>query len=429
MERWVYEAASLPEGLDAKGADVIFTFVESFAGAKDFKLDRNNRQSSTAFKILTKAPEALELDPDLTEVPTMVSIAGARVATDDHMAWFDIADAPLDDSIRVMSELGVKDSVSRPLWVHIEVPRDAPSLDLLAGRVSDASGEVASTFEIDAEPIEGQYGPAYHLSFPLEPGTYTVDIAGAAGNDLQFTEQIDVEVNDIPSEGTWMSPIWPGISVSADKDAPLGATYTVGGWHLIPVSGPDLTRDDEVTYFGFLVRPGLDENGEVDLKVRIRLKKDGRTLGNPATMPLDASHILGDLFMYGNSVDLGRLPEPGSYALEFKVTDRGSGEAVELELPMEISGENPFTYSDVTLRELEDGTIEIVGKISNNTEQDYESTSFRMQLFGEGGSVLAETDLLMNNLAARTTAEFTANFEVDRSAITNYRIQHESELE
>jgi hypothetical protein len=52
-----------------------------------------------------------------------------------------------------------------------------------------------------------------------------------------------------------------------------------------------------------------------------------------------------------------------------------------------------------------------------------------MQLFGEGGSVLAETDLLMNNLAARTTAEFTANFEVDRSAITNYRIQHESELE
>jgi GWxTD domain-containing protein len=429
VERWVYEPASLPEELDASGAELIFTFAESFAGAKDFKLDRNNRQSSTAFKILTKAPEALELYPDLTELPTMVSIAGARVATDDHMAWFDMADAPLDDSIRVMSELGVKDGVSRPLWVHIELPPEAPALDVLAGRVSDADGELASTFEMDAQPIEGQYGPAYHLSFPFETGSYVVDIAGVAGEQLQFTERLEVEVTDIPAEGTWMSPIWPGIVASAEKDAPLGAAYTVGGWHITPVSGPDLTRDNEVAYFGFLVRPELDENGEVDLKVRIRLKKDGKTMGNPATMPLDASHILGDLYMYGNSVDLGRLPEPGSYALEFKVTDRGSGEAVELKLPMEISGENPFTYSDVTLRELEDGTIEIVGKISNNTEQTYDSTSFRMQLFGEGGSELAETNFQIDNLAAGSTAEFTVNFEVDRAAIKNYRIQHESELE
>jgi hypothetical protein len=302
-------------------------------------------------------------------------------------------------------------------------------LDVLAGRVSGADGEVASTFEMDAQPIEGQYGPAYHLSFPLETGNYVVDIAGVAGEQLQFTERLEVEVTDIPAEGTWLSPIWTGIVASAEKDAPMGAAYTVGGWHLVPISGPDLTRDNEVTYFGFLVRPEQDENGEVDLKVRIRLKKDGRTMGNPATMPLDASHIFGDLYMYGNSVDLGRLPEPGSYALEFKVTDRGSGAAVELDLPMEISGENPFTYSDVTLRELEDGTSEIVGKISNNTEQSYDSTTFRMQLFGEGGTVLAETDVPMDNLAAGTEAEFSVTFEVDRSAIKNYRIQHESELE
>jgi hypothetical protein len=146
-------------------------------------------------------------------------------------------------------------------------------------------------------------------------------------------------------------------------------------------------------------------------------------------MKLDASHIVGDLFMYGNSVNLGRLPEPGSYSLDFKVTDRGSGEAVELKLPMEISGENPFSYSDVTLRELEDGTIEILGKVSNNTDQSYDATSFRMELFGEGGEVLATQDFQVEALAGGTTAEFSVNFEADRSAVKNFRIQHESELE
>jgi hypothetical protein len=216
-------------------------------------------------------------------------------------------------------------------------PPEAPPLDLLVGRVKTTDGEVLSNFEIDATPLKGQYGSAYHLSFPLDPGSYTVDIAGASGGVPQVTERVEIEVTTMPREGTWLSPLWFGISAEPNPDAPLGAAFTIGGWHLVPVSGPDLTKESEIAYFGFLERPVLDEDGAVDLKARIKVKKDGKPIGRPFTMPLDASQVMGDLYMYGNSIGLSGLPEPGSYELEFTITEETSETSVERSISLEIS--------------------------------------------------------------------------------------------
>ena len=336
-EVWLYNPATLPEGFKVKGSRLLFMFYEEQPDSNNFSLDRSNRESFSGMTALGKAPDAYLLHPDLKEVPKPISVAAGRSAPPAHLAWCDQDDAPFDDSARVIAELGLSDGINRPLWVHIELPPEAPPLDLLVGRVLTVDGEDLSNFEIDAKALKGQYGSVYHLSFPLDPGSYTVEIAGASGGVPQVTERLETEVTTAPKEGTWLSPLWVGISAAPEPEAPRGAAFTFGGWHVVPVSGPDLTREAELAYFGFLERPALNEEGAVDLKARVRLTKDGKPLGQPFLMPLDVSQVMADLYMYGNSIRLSGLPEPGSYEIEFKITERTSDTVVERSLSLEIS--------------------------------------------------------------------------------------------
>jgi hypothetical protein len=277
------------------------------------------------------------LHPDLKEVPKPVSVAGGAPASADHLAWLDDSDAPFNEVAIEFSELGVSDGVNRPLWVHLELPPDAPELDLLAGRVTGQDGEVVSNFEITPTPIAGQYGTAYHLSFPLAEGSYTVEVVGAAGSEPQLLKSIAAEISAVPEEGTWLSPVWFGTGVSPNPEATLGAAFTVGGWHLTPISGPELTRASEIAYFGFVVRPALNEEGAVMLESTVQLKRDGKPLGGPLTVQLDASRISPDLYMYGNSIGLSGILEPGPYEFEFTITETISMTSTERLVSIEIT--------------------------------------------------------------------------------------------
>ena len=152
-----------------------------------------------------------------------------------------------------------------------------------------------------------------------------------------MTRSLEVEVTTIPDEGVWMSPIWLGIGATPNRQAALGDPFSFGGWHLMPISGPELTRASQIAYFGFLVRPELNEEGKVALRARMRLKKDGKPLGQPLTMPLETSHVLGDLYMYGNSIGLSGLPETGSYQIEFEVAETTSDTTVERILTIDVT--------------------------------------------------------------------------------------------
>jgi GWxTD domain-containing protein len=335
-EAWFYNPANLPEGFKVKGAQLYFLFYEERFGSNAFELDRTNRESFKAMNALSRAPEVYLLHPSLKEVPKPVSVAGGAPASPDHLAWLDGGDAPFDDVAIVLSELGVSDSTNRPLWIHLELPPDAPQLDLLAGRVRGSNGEVVSNFEIEAMPLKGQLGAAYHLTFLLEEGSYTVDIVGAAGAEPQLKQSLPAEITTIPEEGTWLSPMWLGIDVTPNPEAAHGTAFTVGGWHLTPLTGPELTRASEVAYFGFLVRPVLDEEGTVDLSSEVQLMRDGRRLGRPLTVPLDTSRISEDLYMYGNSIGFAGLPETGTYDVQFRITETISDTSIERQVSIEI---------------------------------------------------------------------------------------------
>ena len=336
-ETWYYDPAKLPAGFKARGANLYFLFYEERLDSNAFELDRTNRESFKAMSALSKAPDVYLLHPNLKEVPKPVSVAGGVSASAAHLAWLDASEAPFDDVAIVLSELGVADGVSRPLWVHIELPPDAPELDLLAGRVAGPDGEVLSNFEISPTPIAGQYGAAYHLSFPLAEGVYTVEFVGAAGGEPQLFQSISAEVSPVPDGGTWMSPAWLGTGVTPNPEALLGDPFTVGGWHLTPISGPELTRASEIAYFGFIVRPALNEKGAVELESIVQLKRDGQPYGKPLTVPLEPSRISADLYMYGNSIGLEGVPQTGPYEFEFTITEKISNTSTKRLLSIEIT--------------------------------------------------------------------------------------------
>ena len=337
MEQWVYDPALLPKGFKVKGARVYFTFYEERIDSNRFVLDRSNREAMKAVHILAEAPEVLLLHPDLQQIPKPVSVPGGRPASPAHLGWLGRTDAPMNDIAKVLAELGVMDGVNRPLWVHIELPPDAPNLELLAGRVNSADGEVVSTFEVDAKPLVGQAGTAYHLGFPLAAGAYTVQVAGGTEGGPQFAKDFEVEISSITEDGPWMSPLWVGVSAEADPQAPLGSPFRIGGWHVMPVTSPEMTREAELVYFGFLVRPGTDEEGKVKLRARIKVKKDGKPFGRPFSMLLEVSPITGDLYMYGNSIQLSGLPETGAYEIDFKIADEIAEVSAERDVPLDIT--------------------------------------------------------------------------------------------
>jgi hypothetical protein len=287
---------------------------------------------------LNRGPDVYLLHPNLNEVPKPISIAGASPATPAHLAWLENEELPFNDLVMTVTDLGVIDGVNRPFWVHFELPPHAPPLDLIAGRVVGSDGETVSNFEMAAgSPIDGQYGAVYHLAFPLDEGVYTVEIAGAAGGEPQMTKSFETEISKVPETGTWMSPLWIGIGATPNREAVLGEPFTFGGWHLTPISGPELTKEAEIVYFGFLVRPDLDEEGKVALQATIQLKKDGKSMGRPLKMDLDTSHMFDDLYMYGNSIGLAALPEAGEYEFDFEITETNSGTSLERNLPLEIT--------------------------------------------------------------------------------------------
>ena len=336
-ETWYYNPANLPEVFNAKGAQLYFFFYEERLDSNAFELDRTNRESFKAMSALSRAPDVYLLHPGLQEVPKPISVAGAAPASADHLLWLDAGEAPFNDVAIVFSELGVSDGVNRPLWVHLEMPPDAPALDLLVGRVTGPGGEMLSNFEIAPTPIAGQYGAAYHLSFPLAVGSCTVEFVGVTEGEPQLSQNIAAEISPVPDEGTWLSPLWLGTGVTPNPEAKLGDAFTVGGWHLTPISGPELTRASEIAYFGFIVRPALSEDGTVKLESTVQLKRDGEPFGRPLTVPLDPSQIYGDLYMYGNSIGLAGVPQPGPYDFELTITETISDTSSKRLVSIEIT--------------------------------------------------------------------------------------------
>ncbi len=336
-ELWVYDPARLPDGIKVRGSRLLFVFYEQKAETNNYVLDRSHREATMGMRTIANAPDVLLVNPDLEEVPKPISIPGAAAAGASALALLDADAAEWSDRATVVLDVGVADEAHRPIWLHLELPGEAPVLDRIAGRVL-ADDDVSSTFEIDAEPIRTASGDAaYHLTFPVAAGTYRVETVGLAAGAPVVTTSDTVEVGDVPTEGTWVSPLWVGLQAIQEPEFRLGDPFTFGGWHLVPLAGRELGRDNELSYFGFVVRPTAVAGDRAELESRITLKLDGARLGAPLKQPVGAARVSGDLFMFADALNLSGLPQPGEYTLEFEISDPDGKVATERAVELQIT--------------------------------------------------------------------------------------------
>jgi GWxTD domain-containing protein len=336
---WFYDPQQIPNEFGIKGSRILFTFYEEKAESNNFILDRSHQEAMMGLRALTRAPEVYVLHPKLKEVPKPVSVPGGSEPTAAQLAWLDTDPAPLDDELRTVAKVAVADAANRPLWVHLELPADAPELDTLAGRVSTADGDVESTFQIAGDPRPTMSGTAYHLTFPLSPGDYTVEVAGAAGDAPQVVWADSVEIPPTPTEGTWMTPLMLGLDFTQEQDWKLGYPFAYGSLHLVPMTDTALPNTKEISYFGHVIRPGLNDAGKAELEVEVTLEMDGTRLGRPFKMNLDAIEIADDLYVYANGLSLAGLPQTGTYDITFEVTDTISEVSVQQAVTLDITVE------------------------------------------------------------------------------------------
>ena len=333
---WFYDPQQLDEKFKIKGSRLVFVFYEQKAGTNNFTLDRSHQDAPMAMRALAKAPEAHLLHPKLNEVPKPVSVPGAEAASAASLALLD-QPGQWTEQAQILAEPGLADAGHRPWWVHIELPPEAPALDRLAGRVVAPSGDVLSTFERPADPITFGEHTAYHVTFPLDVGEYRIEVVGIANGAAQVVYREVVQIPEAPAEGTWLSQIYVGLYGERKEDAMLGSAFCFGQLHVLPLASPNVTRANELSYFGFLVRPTEVADNQAQLRSRVQLEKDGKRLGRPLDMPLTAVQVGTDLFVYANSINLAALPETGQYSIVFEVTDPGSETTVEREVELNVT--------------------------------------------------------------------------------------------
>ena len=333
---WGYDPQRLDPKFKIKGSRLVFVFYEEKAATNDFVLDRSHQDATMGMRALTKAPETHLVHPELTEVPKPVSVPGAVAASAASLALLG-QEAPFTAQATVIAEPGVADAAHRPWWIHIELPPDAPALETMAGRVLSPAGDVLSTFEGPADTITFGGHTAYHVTFPLQAGDYRIEVVGVAAGRPVVAYKENVTVPEAAAEGTWLSQIFVGLYGEQKADALLGSAYCLGRLHVLPMSGPDVTRQNELSYFGFAVRPSSVENNQAALKSHIELRRGGTRLGRPLDMPLTAVEVSNGVFVYAGSINLGALPEIGEYTITFQVADTLGQPVVTREVQLNVT--------------------------------------------------------------------------------------------
>jgi GWxTD domain-containing protein len=332
---WVYHKDRLPPGV--KQDDVYVYFRESRLGSKDFVLDRSDRHNVMAMKIEGDAPELYLAHPDLTEVPQLGLLPNSKPATAEQLALLSKEPKPWPEGSGAIAREGIASGSLHPLWVLVRLPDGVPAASQAVGRVRAAEGgEEAGTFAVDVTPIAVQGGRAYEFAFPVGAGSWDVDVAllGDAGPIAVRT--IEGKTEEVPADGTYISPFYWGVDVRKDSQAPPGAPFTVGGWHVIPRPSNDYQRGESLSYFAFVLRPGADAEGKPKATVSLTLFYGSKKVSAVPPQPMNLSHIAGDVWMLGSGLPLSGFHRPGEYRLDVTLHDTTTDASRTAQIPITL---------------------------------------------------------------------------------------------
>jgi GWxTD domain-containing protein len=331
-EVWKYTKDQIPKGV--KLDDVIFVFAETRSGAGDFVLDRGDRRNSGAVRVLAAAPDALLLHPKLTEVPRLGMLPGSKSANPQQLAVLGVEPRPWPQGSVAMGAPGILSEVIHPFWLFVQLPDSVPVAAQAVGRAIDAAtGKEAGNFIVAVKPVTTPGGNAYEFAFPLDPGTWKIELALLGDAGPVAITSYDAAVEAAPREGTFISPFYWGVDIRQEAQAKLGDAFNIGGWHVVPRVNNTYTQGEQLSYFCFVLRPGMPEPpAQADpaapaaapkpkLEVSMLFFAGEKKLTEAPATPVNVSQIRGELWMYGNGMPLDWIRKPGDYRLMITLRD------------------------------------------------------------------------------------------------------------
>jgi len=349
-EVWKYAKSALPE--DFKGDEATFVFSESRVGFADFILDRTDRRNVGAMRLLGMLPDALVLNPKITEVPRLGMLPGSKMANAQQLAVLDTQPRPWPEGSVVRGYAGVLSESIHPLWLFVQIPAAAPQATQVVGRVVDpASGAPAGSFVVAAKPMSVTGGTAYEFAFPLDAGAWKIELAlvNEAGPIAVAVWEGTSET--VPKDGTYLSPMYWGVDIRQEAQARLGDPMNIGGWHVVPRVDDTYSSREQLSYFCFVIRPGIpaapaggdpatpQPEAKPKLEVSMALMAGERKLSEVPATPVNVSNINGDLWMFGNGLPLEGFRKAGEYRLELTLRDTVTGVSRTTAIPVKIPAE------------------------------------------------------------------------------------------
>jgi len=328
VDVWLYspDQLSVLSALDADATSVRVTFFDHFASGS-YAFEPGIRHGQLAVDVLQSTPESFILNPGIDEPPVYPLIDGVPRASAAQLAWFSDDDAPWPATATTRIVRGVRTNGDYPAWLFVCLPPGSPPAHALAGKMVDGHGLVQGTFQLTTSGRRCSRGTVYEASLPVY-GTDVVLEFALVGEKGPIAVR-RTAVNPAPSSDAepFITSILAGAELHQPEIVNAGDPFVYGGHHLTPRLDGRYRTDEALSYFALIAAPGLEEDGQPNVWVALRVFQAGAPtplLASPRR-PAPLSAVAPGVFMVGSQLPLDALPEAGSYRLQVTVADAISG--------------------------------------------------------------------------------------------------------
>lgn len=332
---WKYAKVQLPK---SKDDFVQFYFVESKGGAGDFLLDPKDKRNKEGLKLLAERQEKAVLHPKLTEVPRVGLITGTKAATTAQLGVLAIEPKVWPEGAQILAISGVQSDAVRPIWIHAELPDAIAPATEAVGRVTRKDGGEVGTFHTAVTPTSMAGARSYQFSIPIDSGDYTVELALLNETGPLAVRTFEAKSEAVAGSGTYISPMYAGVDPRQEPSFKLGDPFNIGGWRIVPRVSNKYSPAEQLSYFCYIVNPGLDETGNPKYTMDFKLFVDGKPAGVRPANPITLSKIAENLYMFGSGLPLTSFTKPAEYKMEIVLLDQVTKATRSLPIVVVIPG-------------------------------------------------------------------------------------------
>jgi len=332
-DAWAYKAASLPAGAVDGDDDITFAFFDTH-GNGTFRLQGGIRRALEAEQVLAKAPAALIVNPDLTEIPSFAALAGVPSATAEMLSILDGGTLTWPDDAIVTSAQGIASLKNHPNWIFVLLPSGSVDADVVVGRVFAEDQSLIGSFQLPVSPVSTALGAAYTFALPATGNQAKLDFALLAGVELVAGTNLALDFEEIEEGKVHFSQAFAGAEISSARDAAAGDPFVFGGYRVVPRPEGRYTTSENLSVFCLASVPeALGPEGQ-EVKVRLRWYVGGKPA--PSAQPQKVSLLPGGpgVWVWGTQLPLSSMSPGTDYMLKVKISSKDGSDSRTTEIPV-----------------------------------------------------------------------------------------------